>query len=446
MTARITAALLLCGLLSSLLPISTTQAAPIPFNDTGDTWFTYRIAIDALKRDGIIQGNPDGSFEPDEPINRVEFLTLVYREDLEQAPADDCFPDVAADDWFAPVVCLAYLNGIIKGYPDGTFRPGQTVNAAEAIKLLLLANNIDVREKQGQEWFTAYLDMLENRDIMDRERYLPWQDMTRKQAADLIYRFRQKDNHRQLRYSEGCTVSAATGAAPSSVVVNGEGRSFLLTVPSTASSRTPMPLIVAFHGRTNDAADVRSYFRLDREINDAIIAYPQAHKTPSGSHSWSTTDDVTFFDVLVERLSEQYCIDLDRIFIVGHSLGAWFGNSISCIRGDVIRASATLGGSTVTQDCAGPVASMIMHNPDDRLATFAGAELVRKMRIESNGCSWDTIPADPYLSCVEHLSCGSQNVVIFCPHDIDIDTRGTYYPHNWPRYTARSIKDFFESI
>ena len=109
-----------------------------------------------------------------------------------------------------------------------------------------------------------------------------------------------------------------------------------------------MPLIVAFHGRTNSNEQVRSYYRLDREITDAFIVYPAALSNGNGTFSWSDGTnkpsefrDIAFFDAIVERLSKEYCIDMERIFVVGHSLGAWFSNSLACVRGDVIRASAT---------------------------------------------------------------------------------------------------------
>jgi len=44
------------------------------------------------------------------------------------------------------------------------------------------------------------------------------------------------------------------------------------------------------------------------------------------------------FDQLLEEFEDKYCINKDQIFVVGHSLGAWFTNSLSCARGDVIRA------------------------------------------------------------------------------------------------------------
>jgi len=44
------------------------------------------------------------------------------------------------------------------------------------------------------------------------------------------------------------------------------------------------------------------------------------------------------FDQLLKEFEDKYCIDKDQVFVVGHSLGAWFTNTLSCARGNVIRA------------------------------------------------------------------------------------------------------------
>jgi len=43
------------------------------------------------------------------------------------------------------------------------------------------------------------------------------------------------------------------------------------------------------------------------------------------------------FDQVLEEFKNNYCINTDQVFVVGHSLGAWFSNSLSCARGDIIR-------------------------------------------------------------------------------------------------------------
>lgn len=97
-------------------------------------------AISILTNLGVLEGNPDGTFAPERAINRAEFLKIILKSQpgisVVDSDAAACFPDVSADAWFSPAVCLGAKRGIVKGYPDGSFRPAQIVNYVEAIKML----------------------------------------------------------------------------------------------------------------------------------------------------------------------------------------------------------------------------------------------------------------------------------------------------------------------
>ena len=158
--------------------------------------------------------------------------------------------------------------------------------------------------------------------------------------------------------------------------------------------------------------------------------------------------DFALFDALVEKFSSEYCIDEDNIYVVGHSLGAWFTNSLSCARGDVIRATGSVGGSTTNNVCTGPVSSLIMHNPSDRLASFSGGEWARDQSVAQNGCDPDTFvsvgPAEG--NCVAYTQCLNETEVVRCPHTQDYAWwDGSYYPHTWPDFAGEQIWDFFET-
>lgn len=430
-------------------------AAPVPFPDMTHTWYRYREAAQYLKDKDVLGGYPDGNFKPTETINRAELLKIVFKGRSDVVPVTRrCFSDVSPREWFAPYVCAAKNRDIVKGYPNGTFKPGEAVNFAEAVKIILNAYGHDVTESPGADWYKPYAAELEKLQIMPQHSYVPWAPLTRERAADLLWRVLRYEDERVIpRLSPGCN-KAPPVMATGSVEVNGLRRDFLLTVPNGYVSHDPSPLIIAFHGRTNSNDQVRSYMRLDRTMTDSIIAYPAAIKNGNGTYSWADPGnkayeirDIAFFDAIVEKLASDYCIDMDRISVVGHSLGAWMANTIACVRGGAVMASATVGGDTVVTKCAGPAAAMIMHNPKDNLAPFSGAELVRKIRTEANSCGWDTDNTGPSeLSCVTHQGCASGNIVLWCPHTIDTDERGEFYPHTWPKGTATHIKAFLESI
>jgi polyhydroxybutyrate depolymerase len=186
---------------------------------------------------------------------------------------------------------------------------------------------------------------------------------------------------------------------------------------------------------------------------DAIIVYPSGLPEWWPSRSWRDGGDASdelrdfaLFDALVEEFGEQYCIDKDQIYVVWHSLGAWFTNSLACARGDIIRASGSVWGSTTINNCTWPIASLIMHNPKDRLAWFGGGQTARNQMLEQNNCWSET--KEVWLSewnCVEYINCTADAPVIWCPHSQDTAWwDGSYYPHTWPDFAWSMIWDFFE--
>lgn len=439
---------------STIGGLPQTEAVTTPFPDMEGSWYRYQEAVAYLQEKEVIGGYDDGTFRPKDPVNRAEFLKIVFKGRGGNEPVGRrCFSDVNPRAWYAPFVCAAERRGIVNGYPDGTFKPDQPVNAAEAMKMIMLAYGKEINERPGEQWYETYASALDRLDILPRDAFLPWEDINRERAADLITRFVRHEEDRVIpNLSAGCGKVEST--APSTVTVYGVERSFLLTVPTSRTSSDPKPLIIAFHGRTNSNEQIRAYYGLDRNASGYFIAYPAALKRDSGSFSWTDPNDkagklrdVALFDEIVKRLANDYCIDMDRIFVVGHSLGAWMANSVACIRGDVIRASATVGGDSVLTDCSGPAAALLMHNPNDNLASFSSAKKALDLRIKENACARETIATEPSsLKCVKHRDCDGGNTVVWCPHEINEDRRGSYYPHLWPDEMAQTIVTFFAGL
>ncbi len=428
-------------------PSSVAAASPAPFPDMEHSWYLYREAVSVLKERSVIGGYPDGTFKPHQTVNRAEFLKMVFaaKESEGGTAQESCFTDVPADAWFAPFVCAAKRRGIAKGYDDGTFKPEQDVNWAEAIALLSRAYGWDVAEREGERWYQPFVETLDRRDVLAEHSYVPWNRLSRERAADLLYRMLQFERGLTFEKSPGC--ANGDGRMPQTIEVNGVQRSFLITVPNAAKGDTPTPLLVAFHGRTNSNERVKGYMKFEREATDMIVVYP-AGAAVSGGYSWAGGGgaDVAFYDRLVEEIGAHYCVDMDRLYVAGHSLGAWMANSVACLRGGIVRASGTVGGDGITAGCTGPTAGFIAHNPKDQTPPIAQAERVRAARVHENACTWDVQNADPKsLSCVRHDGCLGGNDVLWCPHTVDTDERGSFYPHTWPRGTAKAMVEFFRS-
>lgn len=105
--------------------------------------------IESVKEEGIMTGYADGSFRPQNVINRAEALVILFR--LKGMETDDVeyvrnFSDVPRGAWFAEAVTEAVSQGWIKGYPDGTFKPDQAINNAEWATILQRAFMLEVDE------------------------------------------------------------------------------------------------------------------------------------------------------------------------------------------------------------------------------------------------------------------------------------------------------------
>lgn len=136
MNTRLLPVLLGAALILNLIFSAPTYA----FTDirAGSQLETY---VNELSAKGIISGYPDGSFRPTQTINRAEALKIIFETVGISADADSNsgFPDVASSEWFAKYVTKAKRSSIVGGYPDGRFRPGQEVNRAEFVKMALSA-------------------------------------------------------------------------------------------------------------------------------------------------------------------------------------------------------------------------------------------------------------------------------------------------------------------
>jgi hypothetical protein len=119
----------------------------------------YALPISILTSEGVLKGNPDGMFRSERTLNRAEFLKIVIslRHPVFKPPVQPCFPDVAADAWYADYICFAKSWNIVSGYPDGMFRPEEHVNYVEALKMLSEVFGYKLIRQRGDEWFTPYL-------------------------------------------------------------------------------------------------------------------------------------------------------------------------------------------------------------------------------------------------------------------------------------------------
>jgi polyhydroxybutyrate depolymerase len=254
--------------------------------------------------------------------------------------------------------------------------------------------------------------------------------------------------------SQGCG-RTAPAALPASIQIGGHTREFISVVPESYDSEVAHRLIFAFHGRTTPNSRVRKYYRIEQNSRKpTIFVYPAGLIAADGKYSWYESGnsrgqlrDFAFFDALLESFSTDYCIDLDQIFAVGHSLGASFANSLGCARGSAIRGVGTVAGRIWDIKCSGPAAAMIIHNPGDDLVPVARGLEARKSALAQNGLEPPARECEPRkLNCECYGPPQTPDPVIWCPHTENYNHRGKFYPHLWPKEAGAAIMEFFDSL
>ncbi len=154
----------------------------------------YETAIRDLASAKIISGYPDGSYQPQKSVNRAEFTKILIGGTLGEVPAkpvSKCFPDVPVTEWYAPYVCYAKAEGIISGYPDGTFGPEKTINFSESAKILVNTFALTKVTGVASPWYKPYLEALNDQKLSAPSLSTPEQVVNRGEMAEMIWRIRQ---------------------------------------------------------------------------------------------------------------------------------------------------------------------------------------------------------------------------------------------------------------
>jgi len=110
----------------------------------------YNNAISTLSNAGILKGYTDGTFRPNAPVTRAELATMVSRFGNLQSNGGISFTDVSSDHWAYIYILNAASQGWVTGYPDGTFKPDQSISRAETVTLI---NRVLGRNKLDEDSF-----------------------------------------------------------------------------------------------------------------------------------------------------------------------------------------------------------------------------------------------------------------------------------------------------
>ncbi len=189
-------------------------------------------------------------------------------------------------------------------------------------------------------------------------------------------------------------VSARVNTAGSningSIRAAGRIRRYILHLPGGAGSKAQakMPLLIVLHGGMENGSVIRKISRMD-EFSDRygfLVLYPDGTgRLKRKLLSWNAfdccglamkknVDDVSFISQLIDRISETYDIDQDRVYVCGYSNGAMLAFRLASELSNRIAAIASIGGSMSGKEKMPeqPVSVLMIHGSDDRHVPYDG--------------------------------------------------------------------------
>ena len=196
---------MLAGAIAIFPPAASAEGA-LPFRDVKETdWFYPYVCY--VYENGLMNGTGGKTFSPEETLNRAMYITIIGR--LVGAGSSDPSPfkDTEADTWYSPYVAWASGLGIVKGFPDGTFRPYEAITReqmAAATDRFLNATGLNAiagggifnfaDEAKVSDWAQKSVGNLKKIGIFTGDtagRFNPESNTTRAEAATVVTRLKK---------------------------------------------------------------------------------------------------------------------------------------------------------------------------------------------------------------------------------------------------------------
>ncbi|MEI6310394.1 MAG: S-layer homology domain-containing protein [bacterium] len=138
---------------------SPTIIPSLSFPDVPPDYWAYD-EIMSLVGAGVVVGYPDGTFKPEFPVTRAEFckMTLLALGLAPESPASPSFPDVAPGEWYYGYVEGAVKHNLVKGYPDGSFRPQGNITLAEVLTVIVRTQQWELVSPPGPPPYILVLE------------------------------------------------------------------------------------------------------------------------------------------------------------------------------------------------------------------------------------------------------------------------------------------------
>ena len=187
------------------------------------------------------------------------------------------------------------------------------------------------------------------------------------------------DNAKDYDNLEGCYSNTNSQI----IVHDGMNREYILYVPNSYDETSATPILFNFHGFGGNASQFINVadMRAEAESNSFILVYPQGscldgvphwNPCPIDGDNKSTADDLGFVEAMVNEISSQYNLDMERIYAAGYSNGGMMAYGLANYKSNLIAAVASVSGSML--DCLGntshPMPVVHLHGTNDGVIAY----------------------------------------------------------------------------
>ena len=196
---------LLAMVLALVMTLSLAVSANAAFKDDKDISADYAEAAAVLDGMGVFKGYEDGSFKPTGDITRAEVATIIYRIYTGDVAKSDKsglyatynkFSDMTGAGWAAGYIGYCANAELVKGYPDGTFKPSGKITGYEVLAMILRAVGYDKNgEFSGADWALNVAKYAEQLGILKNVAKTTnlGAPATRELVAEMLFQAIQKD-------------------------------------------------------------------------------------------------------------------------------------------------------------------------------------------------------------------------------------------------------------
>ena len=214
-------------------------------------------------------------------------------------------------------------------------------------------------------------------------------------------------------------------------------RSFIMHVPSAYKGDKPVPLLIDYHpiGGSSEGQMKDTKYKSLTDKEGVISLYPQGTTKTMGP-GWnvgpccSNDDDIEFTREMIKYVREKACIDPQRIYAAGFSMGGGMSNHVACMMSDVFAAVAPAAmdlNKTNSAKCTKtrPISVINFRGTADNVCryqggdsgfndglNFLGAEGTFKYWAEADGCTG--VPVKNSDGCDEYSNCRDGVKVVLC--------------------------------